>query len=570
MQKMQYEIFLPKDVFWTLDEIVSEYGLACQRNFANSLVIKNEDLYNSYKNEDLISITIQDNKKDISKKLIHDILSQEGMYKYLQTNLDNHLGIAIRLDYIIDKDTFLSIKITRAELIEALNNLSSELTQKEKMRSAVIKNSLHLFSCQQKYRNYIHTCFIENNEVNIPASTLISILTMDDARFASFLAGKINYEYKKEHLAYALVDFVERERIFNKYVLPENFYKRYNAIKNYSLIDFESINKNRIKNDITEEGESILDKVEISSELMAKLDEQKENNYSELELAIYYYLQLCEILTFSNDYYFTKNLDISSTELDKICSITPDNNQVTTYEFLLLFAKILSNLNIDFTFDQTIFAGILNGTHKLTFKYGEYLVALNSLDNIGESDLTNVKVNDNLSNLICTNKNEVTRKKFMELTEKIYNDIIAKKANQEAFKQAVNRYKDTFEYSKTTVRDKLYLLLKALGRTNLKGLQILSYEKKVFANLFKDNPNININFVCTLDEDSNYIRPITIVSILDSGEYKYFIVDGTKDNKIDYLNHEELIELFETKSYLYLHDKKIPGIEPSVGEMYAR
>lgn len=570
MTKMQYEKFLSPDAFWTLDEIVEVYGSAYKRNFANSLIIKDEKLFNKYKNEDLITVSIQDEEKSISKKLIHDMLSQEGMYKYLQTNLDNSLGIALRIDYIIDKDTFFSIKITRAELIEALNSMSDELSQKEKMRSAVVKNSLHLFSCQQKYRNYNHTCFIDGKEISIPATTLINVLTMDDDRFSAFLSGTLNYEYKKEYIAYFLVDFAERERIFIKYVLPENVYKRYKEIKSYSLIDFEALNKIRVKNDLNEDGESILDHIEISDELESYLDEQKEDSYSSIELAIYYYIKLCEVLTFDNDYYFTGNVDISLEELESVKAITPDNNQTTTYKFLLLFAKILSKLNMDFSFDQTIFAGIINGSHKLTFKYGEYLVALNSLDNIGKSDLTNVKVNDKLSNLVCVNKNEVTKKKFSELVEKIYHNIITKKENQLVFKQAVKRYRDLYRYTDTSVRDRLYLLLKEICRTDLKGLQIISYEKKIFDNLFRNNPNIAINFICGLDEETNYVKPISIVSVFESNTYSYFIIDGTKENKLDYLSHDDLIELFETKTYLYLDDKKIPGMENVIGEVYAR
>lgn len=570
MKKMQYETFLPTDAFWTLDEIVKEYGSTYKRNFEKSLVLKDEKLFNQYKNEELISISIQDEQKNISKKLIHDMLSQEGMYKYLQTNLDNSLGFALRIDYIVDKDTFVSIKITRAELIEALNVISDELSQKEKMRSAVIKNSLHLFSCQQKYRNYTHNCYIDGNVINVSATSLINILTLDDNTFNSFISGEIKFEYPKEYLAYALVDFVERERIFIKYVLPDHVYKRYKDIKNFSLIDFESLNKNRVKNDINEDGESILDKIEISDELMNKLDEQKDQKYSKLELVIYYYIKLCEILTFNKNYYLTQSLEIPNDEFDIISKITPDNNEVTTYEFLLLFAKILSNNNINFSFDQTIFAGIINGSHKLTFKYGEYLVALNSLDQIGKSDLTNVKVNDKLSNLVCFNKNETTRKKFNELTEKIYKDIIAKKDNQEKFRQAVNRYKNLYRYTETSIREKLYLLLKEICRTDLKGLQIISYEKKIFDNMFKNNPNIGINFICSLDENNSYIKPISIVSALENGVYNYFVIDGSKNNHPEFFTTDELIEMFETKTYLYLDDNTLPGIEKTVGEVYAR
>ena len=569
MKKMQYENFLPNNAFWTHSEIIQEYGSKYKRNFENSLILKDEELFNTYKNDDLVSVSIQDDEKKISKKLIHDMLSQEGMYKYLQTNLDNSLGIALRIDYIIDKDTFLSIKITRAELIEVLNVMADELSQKEQMRSAVIKHSLHLFSCQQKYRNYNHSCFIEGNEVIIPASTLISILTMDDNTFKSFMDDKIYLGFKKEYIAYALIDFVERERLFIKYVLPESVYKRYKDLASYSLIDFESINKNRVRNDINEDGESILDKIEISEELMNSLDEQKELTYSDLELSIYYYIKLCEILTFDTNYYLTHTIDLSDEELEKISTITSTNNQTTSYEFLLLFAKIISNLDIDFTFDQTIFAGIINGSHKLTYKHGEYLVALNSLDNIGKSDLTNVKVNDKLANLTCINKNEVTRNKFNELVEKVYGNIISKREEQIKFKQAVDNYKNMYEYTKTSTRDKLYLLLKEICRTDLKGLQTISYAKKVFDNLFKNDSRVQINFICSQNEYNSYIKPISIVSIEESGGYSYFVIDSEKENTVSYMHQEELMEMFETKTYLYVDNKKIPGLEV-VGEVYAR
>ena len=567
---LSYEKFLNQENFYTQDEIINQFGTPTGRNLTNSLVIKNEELFNSYQNVDLISISSQEEKK-VSKKLIHDILSDTGMFKYIQTNLDNDLGIAVRIDYIIDKDSIASIKITKAELIDSINQIIDELTQKEKMRFAVIKNSMRSYSCEQRYRDYIHQVYIDGHLLDIKASILIKILTCDEETFVEFLNGNINFGYDKECLAYALVDFIERQRIFIKYDLPEVARERYNSIKNYSLIDYESLNKNRVNNDLDRNGESVLDKITISDELNNYLNEHIDKTYSKLEKAIYYYLRLCEVLTYDQNYFLAESTSIleNHESIENINSITPENNQIIKYDFVIIFAKILSLLKIDFTIDQNLMAGSFSNGQMLSFRYGEYLISLNSIANLGESDLTNVKINDEIVNLSSINKNYVTKIKFRELVNKIYNDINLKREKQETFKQSLEKYKSTINTENIKIQDKIYVLLLEISRQELKGIDAISYQKKLFKTLFGNSNNVSINFLCRENSDS-YLTPITIVSVLKDNNYTYFMVDLKANDSVSTITKEQLTNILGLREIYYINEDTIPGISKNVGEKYVR
>lgn len=575
-KSFDYEKFLDRNLFYTHEEVANEYGHSIKKNIASSLVLKSEDLFLEYKNNDLIEVDELEHKS-VSRKLIHDLLSDEGMYRYLQNNLSNDLGIAARIDYIIDLKSVASIKLTRREFIEALNQMSGELSQHELMRSAVIRSSWVLFSCEQRYRNTLHKTFINDSCLDIPASVLIRILSCGEDEFNKFINGDINFGYAKEILAYALVDFVERERILIKYVFPKNVIDRYENIKNYSLIDFESINKNRIKNDLNEYGESIIDKIELSSELKEYLNAEIADTYSNLEKAIYYYIKLCEVFSLDDNYYLSTSQSLleEHTSTDNINSKTPSNNKVAMYDFLSIYASILSELKIDFTLNQTLMNGGEVGSNLLTFKYGEYLVSISSLANPSESDLTNVKINDRLTNITSINKNKVTKAKFKELTDRIYKDIQNKRTDKKTFQESLAAYKQTLSYSKMPITDKIYILLKEITRTDLKGLELSGYTKKLFSSLFKGNKNIAINILAKKVDNSTYLTPVIIVSYLGL-EYHYLVVDKSIENSLRSASLDELTSLLSENKYYYIDSKnvpsstEIPGISRYVGDKIVR
>ena len=565
---LSYERFIDHDLFYTRDELVNQYGPSILKSFTNSLIVKSEELFNEYKNTDLIVVNENENKA-ISKKLLHDILTDEGMYKYVQTNLDNDLGVSLRIDYIIDATTIASIKLTRAELMMGLSQIIPELTQIEQMRFSVIKNTLSMYSCEQKYRNYIHHVNIDGTDLEIKASILLDILNCDEKKFQEFLNGNINYGYDTDCLAYALVDFMERERILIKYVLPTACYERYRSICNFSLIDFESLNKNRITNDLDANGESLLAKITITDELREYLEEDASTTYSKLEKAIFYYIKLCEVLTLDENYFSdTNSLEDKHEDISYINQITPTNNKIIKYDFVILYAKLLSELGINFTLDQSLMAGVKKTNKLLTFRYGEYLVGLTSFANLDKNDLTNVKINATLNNLTSLNKNEFTKKKFNELVERIYREIIAKREKKELFSESLTQYKTNMDSKYISLIDKIYILLVEISRKKLKGVDSLAYQNKIFSNIFKDDDNVKLNFLCRETKD-NYLSLVSIVSIKREDNYNYFLVDPDLD-ELTAITSEELTNILGMKKIYYIDDKKVPGIQVEVGEKYVK
>lgn len=569
-----YEKFLNNDNFYTHEEIENEFGSRLNSSFASSLIIKNEDLFLSYKNcnvlEDIIIVKLKDEKR-VNKKLIHDILSDEGMYRYIQTNLDNSLGIILKIHYVIDDSSYDSIILTRAELINAINQIVDELSQKEKMRFAMIESIARTYSCEQKYNNYKHEVIVDGTILEVPASILLKLLTCDEVTFEKFLNGIENFGYDKECLTYSLVDFVSRERILEKYSFPESVNKRYESIRSYKLIDFESLNHNRIKNDIGKDGESVIDKVTLSEELLTYLNEGIDKTYSNLEKVIYYYIKLCEALTYDENYFSSEAASILSIHesTDNINSLSLNNNQVVKYDFMVVFASILSSLQIAYTLDQNLMAGIPSSGPMLTFRYGEYLVSLNTISVPSQSDLVNVKINDEVINLVCTNKNETTKKKFKELTNRIYEDINNKREKDKTFKEALEFYKNTYVDKSVSIQERIYVLLLEITRSNLKGIDAIGYEKKLIDNLFGDSNKVVVSYLCK-ETRNNYLTPVTIISINDNNGYIYFMVDHDAPSSVTKVTQTELTNILGLGGIYYVDDQKIPGINNSVGEKYVR
>ncbi|MCH5167658.1 MAG: hypothetical protein J1F35_07215 [Erysipelotrichales bacterium] len=565
---LSYEKFLNHDNFYTQEELINQFGSPVSSSFTSSLVIKNEDLFLEYKNEDLISVS---EEKKVSKKLIHDILSDEGMFRYIQTNLNNSSGVVLKIDYMMDANPVSSITLTKAELITAINQIMNDLSQKEKMRFAFIESISRTYSCEQKYNDYTHEVFVDGLKLGIPASTLLKIITCDEETFNNFLNGSINFGYDKECLAFALVDFVARERIFEKFEFKASTIQRFNKIRDFSLIDFESLNQNRSKNDIGRNGESVLEKINLSDELMAYLDKEMDKTYSKFEKSVYYYLKLCEALTYDANYFLSSSPELleNHENTEYINSISTTNNEITKYDFTMIFASILSKLQIDFTLDQNLVAGINSNAPMLTFRYGEYLISLTSFENPDRSDLLNVKINDEIINLTCINKNEFTRNKFKELLNRIYSNITREKANAKAFKESLENYNSRNNINEVSIQEKLRILLLEINRTNLKGIDAIGYVKKIIQNIFSNTNRVKLNYLCK-ESKRNYLTPVTIISVLNDDGYVYYMIDHTNPNGVMELSKEQVTSVLGLGGMYYIDDNRIPGINNFVGEKYVR
>lgn len=567
-----FENLLPKESFYRNSQIVREYGQSYEYFILNSLLVKDPNLFAKYKNSNLITISTQTGTKSISKDLLIDLISIEGLYRYLITNMDNDFSIAARIDYFENGEIKDSIFINRADLSAFLLQLDTKtLNYQQRMRIALFTNITTLFSLERKFQDKQHSAIIDGEIVSVAVPELISILTMTADKFNQFVAGTLKLSQSKEVMVYLLNDFVKRNRIIEKYHLPVNILERYNELESQTLIDYESINKNLKSNDTDLAGNSLIDKVVIDEELYEEIFKFCKKTYSNLEKAMYIYVRLCELLTYDQGYYASPATEENKT-VEQIRGITLRNNAITNYEFLIIYTALLKSIGIRYTLDNRLIGGE-SDLASITFREGEYLVKVDTLKDVVVSDLTNAKINAPLTGLTCLNHNAVSKQKFEELFYKVINELIDTKKERILFEGSLKEYHRKFATTDLPFKDKFYILLKDIARPNLKGMDAIGYQKKVFDNLFSNDDRISINFISSMiNNHADYTyTPLTIITLQDNGRTIYYLIDPNRNNIVETISESELEEYFMSGDFAYINETdSIPELELVEGVKYVR
>ena len=575
MQKKYFaklEQELPKDIFYSYSQVVREYGQSYEHFIRNSLLVKDEATFKKYKSSNLITIETLNGKKSVSKDLLLDLISYEGLYKYLITNMDNEFSLAARIDYFENGDIKDSIIINRAELSIFLLKLNmGELNTQQKIRISTLCNFTKLNSLEKKFQNDEHIAVVDGEVVSIKVSDLLKVLTMKEEEFTQFVYGKNPFAYSKEIIVYMLNDFIKRNRIMEKYHLDEYIIKRYKDLEAQSIIDYESINKNLKANDDDLEGNSLIEQITINEQLYEEVFKYHKNTYSSLETAMYVYVRLCELLTYDQGYYASPKTD-DVNKLEDVNNISLTNNAVTNYEFLLLYTALLREMKIRYTLDNRLLGGNADKA-SITFRSGEYLVKVDTLSDVLNSDFTNAKINAPLTGLICLNQNQISKQKFEELFYKIIKELIETKKERILFEGSLQEYHNKYARTDLSFKDKFYVLLKDIARPNLKGIDAIAYQKKVFENLFGNDDRISINFISSMInnyKDYTY-TPLTIITLKTNDEVRYYMIDPNHQNIVERISESELEEYFLSGEYAYLDEvDEIPELELVSGVKYVR
>lgn len=575
MQKKYFaklEQELPKDIFYSYSQVVREYGQSYEHFIRNSLLVKDEATFKKYKSSNLITIETLNGKKSVSKDLLLDLISYEGLYKYLITNMDNEFSLAARIDYFENGDIKDSIIINRAELSIFLLKLNmGELNTQQKIRISTLCNFTKLNSLEKKFQNDEHIAVVDGEVVSIKVSDLLKVLTMKEEEFTQFVYGKNPFAYSKEIVVYMLNDFIKRNRIMEKYHLDEYIIKRYKDLEAQSIIDYESINKNLKANDDDLEGNSLIEQITINEQLYEEVFKYHKNTYSSLETAMYVYVRLCELLTYDQGYYASPKTD-DVNKLEDVNNISLTNNAVTNYEFLLLYTALLREMKIRYTLDNRLLGGNADKA-SITFRSGEYLVKVDTLSDVLNSDFTNAKINAPLTGLICLNQNQISKQKFEELFYKIIKELIETKKERILFEGSLQEYHNKYARTDLSFKDKFYVLLKDIARPNLKGIDAIAYQKKVFENLFGNDDRISINFISSMInnyKDYTY-TPLTIITLKTNDEVRYYMIDPNHQNIVERISESELEEYFLSGEYAYLDEvDEIPELELVSGVKYVR
>jgi len=553
------------NAFYTQNELINLYGKNYATILEDSLIPTTKAIYDSYVNN-LVKINTPKGEIEVPIYLIRELLSTPELYKKLINNLDSLDGNPIKLKYIENGRIIDSYSLSRADLVFAFRSLTlNELPINEQINITSINSLSTTRSCELKYNNHVHRALIDGSVYSMDARTLLSILTESKDEFNVFINADINPKYDKKYILYLLRDFVERERIFNKYTFNEEVYKRYNDIINYKYIDFESLNKNQKSDDYDGNGESIVEKLHIDEELLRDIFKYSKRVYSPIEKAIHAYIRLCELLTYNKEALVNQEaLDTNDfIKPEHIASITKENNKIICYEFAFIYAYILKKLGINYTMDAKSFVGS-PGYASVEFRFQEYLIKADAIQNIFDSDLTNMKVGERIKGLTCINNNVTTQIKFNEMANKVRNNILKRKKELESFDKNVEKYKEEININELTKKDKIKLLLKIITRDNLKGIDKLAYQKKIFEAIFTEEDEVYITFL------SNMNNPFTLITTVEDGIYKYYTVNESSNIPLRYISKDEILEKMDKHIYKYIPGvEDIPGLNKEKGVSYA-
>lgn len=560
MSTQSYEKYLDKNRFYTDDELKEIFDKNFKNIFGSSLVLKDFDDYKKYSpdnlsDEETISITIDGEEKRISKYLIKDLIEDEGMYRYLLSNMDNGLGIAAKIVFVAE-DRYYCIKLLRVEFASSLAKIGADYESnnsfnvKINMRIGLIQSLATEKSLIAKSYgdNKLFEVGVDGKKVILPEEYIVKLLVMGNKKDFLCELDKDKYGYSKEIICYCIVQYVERNRILYKYLLSRktsNFYKR---LKNYEIVDFESLNKNRISNVYNglDEDTNILDTVSIPEFVVDLMNNFPHSNYSPLEKALYLYIEL--------SYSYSKYLEESDIK-----------DESSTNNFILIFASILSSLGISFTVNQNVIADVRLNNNKLTFSSGEFMCSIDAIKEINLEDIMCNKINDEYLVLTSSNTSLVSKIKFRELTKKIYSDYIADKKKAIEFDNNINKYKQEFCMATIDKTSRIKLFLRAVARKDLKGLDNIEYIKNVFNNTLGNEPDITIGFLIPSKSNAVGINPLIVLTL--SEPTRYILIDNSDDSNVREVNEDEIVNLFDQGYYLYSANK---SLEFKNGDKYVR
>ena len=222
---------------------------------------------------------------------------------------------------------------------------------------------------------------------------------MSEQQFVEFIKS----EARKKELCYMLVDFIERERILNKYILSDEQYRRYHSIKNNKLIDTEAINKDIKMKDCDSVDKGIIDNIRLNQELIDYIYQNMPQIYSPIEQVVYIYIKLIDLFIFKQDKQELLMIDYQ------------DSRVLDNSKFILIMAKLIDQLKISHKLSKNIYE---NKNDVLYMRIDEYLLEVKPI----LANLTTFKIEDIFNNINLKNQNEDTRRKFEELVYKVFNE----------------------------------------------------------------------------------------------------------------------------------------------------
>lgn len=458
-----------------------------------------------------------------------------------------------------------------------------KMTVRERIHYEELLRSVSLSAFKKKYFDKCYDLVIDGVEYSIPIKTMIKFLKQEDKAFYRMCEEDDIYGLPKAHLAYAVNLFFIDYPIFQNYLLPDPIKKHYEEIHNMRAIDSQAINQYYMTT------ETVYKKITINSQLREAIFRDLPDEVTALEKAIFIYIKMCRILTYDEEYYAVGQVGSRTWKhlaLDYISDITPQNNRTVCFEFTAIYAKLLSELGINFYSlyekgDESFYG---DGHVYLNFRVEEFLLCADSISFILKGDLLAAKVNQPLEGLTIMNSNVNTQRKFRETLYEVYRYIakldnpllpIEKVGYTETAKDILGEYDLD---GKDTLHGRILILKDKVGRSGLKGLDALAYILQLERTLFTFQERMNYvisTIVRNGNLSSNDMIEAGAIVVLNESSYNECPWENTyyfynSHGEFVEMSHEEVQQKFKSGIFDYVEEEspRIPGIyENSFGSI---
>ena len=382
------------------------------------------DEFNNIKNSKKINVDGTNISIEFLKKVIKDNLYYEYLKKYIS-------GEIFTLDIGYTKDgTEVDEEIDcpyKPKIIEGIEELIStkklNLTQEEYKKLEDLKKEISFEKFKKDQQDLVYSFNIDGIEYSIPFEEMVSFLELPPAEFKELCNKEKIKNIPKEHFAFAIDTLFQQSGVDKSHLLPPEIKKRLHDIRAFKTIDYQAVNK------FLEVEPTYI--AQLNQELEQEIISDMPEDASTLEKAIYIYIKMCKILTYSKEYYAVNQRGAATLKYkdpDYISTITPDNNEIVCYMFNNMYANLLNkylNLNFKNNFKSRMNNIYGEGHVSLEFRVDKFLITADSTKSILNADLMLAKVNHPLKGIECINKNEQTQQEFKESFSKMY-DLINK------------------------------------------------------------------------------------------------------------------------------------------------
>ena len=492
------------------------------------------------------TISLEDfsnNRITINIDLILTILENNECFRYFVKCLKNNEETNI--DFYLSNQNPNHLIYNKVIIVKAILKLINQgiivLNRKNKNKINYIYNliSIENFS----FANQIHVFQADYKNFSIPISNYFDILFLDDKKFKEIIDLKTSVcSIKKRYFFYGLIKYLEEGKILEKYLFPDSIISRIKKIKNMEYVDYESINTYLNIDD------NYKDDVVLNSNLENELLSDYEEGINLLEFLMSVYIKMCRMFTY-DPFYLTNKLGKSAlkhSDISNLQTISLTNNRIVCYEFTCIFAYILRKFGINYKIHQRGNEYGRNHSY-LTFRYKEYIIKVDAVLSVFESDLTSVKINANIDGFTCLNKNIQTQTKFLKHLKKCYVMIYDKEEP---------------DYYPIDIYEKLSLIMDKIKNLKLEIIDALAYFYRMKWLVLGNDQICKLVTIQKIENDLESPKPIIIIVFntknIDYNDNLYFVYDFPILKEI---TKREIEELFASNIYKFHDETNIPGIK---------